>query len=77
MRAFLHSLWNGWRSLGRKAGNAVARIFMSIFYFTIFAPFGLGVRLFSDPLQIKGHNKSHWLSRELGVNTLEDSRRQF
>jgi len=34
-------------------GNFMNRLILSLFYFVIVLPFGLGVRLFSDPLRIK------------------------
>jgi len=49
-----------------------------LFFFTIVAPFALGVKIFSDPLELKrGSNESHWLpKRDIRID-LEQSRRQF
>ena len=77
MGALLHSIWKGWRDVGQKMRDGIARVFITVFYFTVFAPFGFGVRLFSDSLQIKGGNKCRWLNRETGDRTLEDARRLF
>jgi hypothetical protein len=77
MGAFLNSMWKVWRTFGQKIGNGVARIFITLFYFTVFAPFGFGVRFFSDSLQIKGGGQSRWLNRETGDRTLKEARRLF
>jgi len=48
---------------------------LTAFYFTLFAPFGLGVRLLSDPLAIKHKHGAQWLKRTTRDLTLEDARR--
>jgi len=73
----LKKFWEGWKAFGRFMGNFLARIVLTIFYFTIFVPFGLGVRLLSDPLQIKGEAASGWRPRETGDQNLEELLRQF
>ncbi len=73
----LKKLWEGWKALGRFMGNMVARVLLSVFYVTIFLPFGLGVRLFTDPLQIKSRPSSLWQARSTPDQSLADSRRQF
>ena len=72
-----HKIWQKWLAFGRFVGNFLARIFLSIFYFTVFVPFGLGARLFSDPLQVKTSRNSSWRPRITGDQTLEEVRRQF
>ena len=73
----LKKFWEGWKAFGRFIGNFLARVVLSIFYFTFFVPFGLGVRLFSDPLQIKTMHKALWRPRRTGDQSLEDTLRQF
>ena len=73
----LKKIWHGWQAFGRFMGNQVARVALSIFYFTIFAPFGLGVRWFSDPLQIKARPDSLWRPRSTIDLTLTEVERQF
>ena len=70
-------LWDRWKAFGRLLGNIVARVALSIFYFTVFAPFGLGVRWFSDPLQIKARPDSLWRPRSTIDLTLTEVERQF
>ena len=73
----LRKLWEGWKAFGRFLGNLVARVVLSVFYFTIFAPYGLGVRWLSDPLQIKTRPKSLWRPRSTTDPTLAEAVRQF
>jgi hypothetical protein len=73
----LKKFWEGWKAFGQFLGNLLARIVLSIFYFTIFVPFGLGVRWFSDPLQIKTSSNSFWRPRTTGDQSLEDIMRQY
>ena len=75
--AMLKKVWELWKAFGRLMGNLVARVVLSIFYFTVFVPFGLGVRLFSDPMQIKTRPNSLWVPRASGDRTVADVRRQF
>ncbi len=70
----LRKIWNAWKHIGQMIGDFLARIVLSIFYFTIFLPFGLGVRLFGDPLAIKNLQPT-WIERNTHDRTLEDARR--
>ncbi len=69
--------WQGWKAFGHFLGNLVARVVLTIFYFTVFVPFGLGVKLFSDPLHIKSTPAKLWRSRSTGDQTLEEVLRQY
>ena len=69
--------WQGWKAFGHFLGNLVARVVLSIFYFTIFVPFAFGVRLFSDPLQLKTTPADFWRPRTTGDQTLEEVMRQY
>jgi hypothetical protein len=74
----LKKFWRGWMRFGHFMGDIVARVAMTIFYFTILLPFGVIVTLFSDPLDRKQTNKPPaWHSRTTGDRTLEEARRQF
>ncbi|MBM3220267.1 MAG: hypothetical protein FJZ38_16605 [Candidatus Rokubacteria bacterium] len=48
----LRRAWEGWKRVGRKVGDVQARVLLTIFYFVILAPFGLGVRA-ADPLGLR------------------------
>ena len=73
----LKKFWEAWKAFGQFIGNWLARIVLSIFYFTVFVPFGLGVKLFSDPLWIKSPSSPFWRTRTTGDKTLEDVMRQY
>ena len=73
----LRKVWEVWKRVGQLIGDFIGRVILTVFYFTIFMPFGLGVRLLSDPLQLKRASSSFWLSRGKTDLTLEDARRQF
>ena len=72
----LRRIWNAWRAFGRLMADAVGRVAMFVLYFTLVAPFGLAVRLFSDPLQLK-QNAPRWDPRETEHPTLQSSSRTF
>jgi hypothetical protein len=73
----IKDFWKGWKAFGHFLGNMVARVVLTIFYFTVFMPFGLGVKLFSDPLQLKAQPRELWRSRHTGDQNLNDVLRQF
>jgi len=68
--------WNRWKILGEAFGDFQGRLFAVLFYFTIFAPFALGARLFSNPLNLRKAMPT-WLERTPVGNSLDDARRQF
>ena len=74
--ALLKQLWKKWRAFGQVMGDFVARIFMTVFYFTVAIPFGIGVRVFKDPLHLKPQ-QTRWLKRETKADTIEDARRLY
>ncbi len=70
--------WNIWKQVGRLIGDFIGRVVLTIFYFTVFVPFGLGVRFFADPLGIeRSGNPSHWLERETRDRAISDAQKQF
>ena len=71
------NFWHHWKEFGQFLGNWLGRVVLTIFYFTVFVPFGLGVRLFADPLQIKKQPDEFWRPRPTGDQKLEDVLRQF
>jgi hypothetical protein len=76
--AFLKKLWQGWLRFGHLMGDIVARVVMTIFYFTLLLPFGVLVTLLSDPLDMRRKAKAPaWLSRTTGDQTLEEAQKQF
>jgi hypothetical protein len=78
MKQFIIRLWHGWQELGRNIGDFQARLLLTVFYFTVFVPFGLITRLFLDPLQVRrGSVKSGLNPRQTLDTDLDAARRQF
>jgi len=74
----LKKIWATWKRVGQFIGDLIARVVLSVFYFTLFVPFAVGVRLFGDPLDMKAQaNPSWWLERTTRDLALGDARRQF
>ena len=73
----LRKLWQAWKRVGQFIGDQVGRLVLTIFYFTLFIPFALGVRFLKDPLAMRLPNRAKWLERKTHDLTLEDSRRLF
>ncbi len=73
----IKDFWTGWKAFGHFLGNALARVVLTFFYFTVFVPFGLGVRWLSDPLHIKTTPTPLWRPRSTGDQSLEDVKRQY
>ena len=49
----LRRLWRRWSQFGQWLGNLVARLVLTVFYFTLALPFGLLTRAALDPLRGK------------------------
>ena len=74
----LKKLWNKWKTFAQALADLQARILLTLVYFIIVAPFGLLVRLLSDPLVIKHvPHRSMWFPKHNPEQTLEGARRQF
>lgn len=76
----LRDLWNRWLVLAQKIGKFQSRIVLTTVYFVIVLPFGLGVRLFADPLRIRRRSadaSSSWSARQTADVDLDGSFKQF
>lgn len=71
----VQKIWQGWKRFGQFLGDVIGRVVLTVFYFTVFAPFGLGLRLFGDPLHIRPGRAPHWAERQTKDRTLQDVRR--
>ena len=72
----IKDFWHNWKAFGQFLGDWLARVVLTIFYFTILIPFGLGVRIFADPLQIKELPNPYWRPRTTGDQKIDDVLRQ-
>jgi len=57
----LKRAWQAWKSIAHKIGNFQARVLLTLFYAVLVFPFGIVVRLLSDPLRIK-RCPTEWLN---------------
>lgn len=72
---FVRRFWSAWKRFGQFIGDMIGRVLLTVFYFTLFAPFGLGVRLLGDPLKVQPEHKPGWLDRTTRDRELNDARR--
>ncbi|RPI86210.1 MAG: hypothetical protein EHM41_09280 [Chloroflexi bacterium] len=72
---FFQKIWQLWKKFGQVVGDIVGRVILTVFYFTVFLPFGLGVRLLSDPLDIGSRRGAVWIDRTTTDLSLSDTRR--
>jgi hypothetical protein len=73
----IKKIWRKWKRIAEIVGTFQVKILLTILYFLLFAPVGLGVKLFSDMLGLKPRKTSHWTVKETENPKIEDSRRQF
>ena len=70
--------WSRWKAVSQKAGDVQARFFLTLFYFTLMAPFGVVFGLMKDPLRVKHRpTGSYWVERKPVSENLADAHRQF
>ncbi|MEM7532151.1 MAG: hypothetical protein AAF639_08245 [Chloroflexota bacterium] len=64
-KLWTETIWPAWKRFGQLMGDIVGRVVLTIFYFTIFLPFGLVSRLGRDPLTIQDfkNNVIGWIER--------------
>ena len=73
----LRKLWNRWKAFGQKLADFQARLILTLVYFIVVLPFGLLVRLLSDPLAVKNKSReTMWFPKNADEPTLENARRQ-
>lgn len=74
----LKQVWKRWLKIARVIGNFQGQVILTIFYFILVLPFGIGVALFSDPLKMKkparGSNFGKWKHDR---DTLASAHNQF
>jgi hypothetical protein len=73
----LRKFWHAWKRFGQFMGDLIGRLVLTVFYFTLFMPFGLGVRFFGDPLALRPSGRSKWLERTTKDLTIDDTRRLY
>lgn len=71
----LKHVWQRWKRIARGVGTFQARILLTVFYAVLVLPFGIVVRLFSDPLRIQ-RRPTQWLERPDEAHDLQWAKRQ-
>ena len=69
--------WERWKRIATVVGDFQARVVLSLFYFVIVLPFGLAVRIFSDPLKLSKKQQAGWTDFAERTQTVEEARKQF
>ena len=70
--------WAKWQAFAAEMGNYQGRMLLGFFYFLVVTPFGLGVRVFSDPMAVKRRKgASSWVERRPMNQELDSAREQF
>lgn len=64
------------RLIAAIVGDIQGRAIAIFFYFTVLVPFGIGSRLFSDPMHIRRNETVAWHDRSDISDSLEEARRQ-
>jgi hypothetical protein len=77
LKAIFRAAWERWQIIGRINGDYIARFVANLFYFTILVPFAIGVKLFTDPLELRRTAASHWKERNPVGATIDEARSQF
>jgi hypothetical protein len=78
MPSLLRAAWLRWKALAEAVGHFQARVLFGFLYFLVAGPFAIGLKLFSDPLQLKTDRVgSLWNDFRRQTLRLEDARRQF
>jgi hypothetical protein len=69
-------LWEGWKRLAHRIGDAQARVMLAVFYAVVVMPFALAVRALSDPMRFGA--APAWLTKDpVGTDTTTYARRQY
>jgi len=75
LKALFDVAWHRFTIITSVIADAQARIISTLFYFTIFVPFGIASTLFTDPLRRKIQGTS-WLKRDAVPTDIDSAREQ-
>lgn len=77
MKSFLNKIWSAWKKFARAFARVQLEIILFVFYFLIFTPFGLVMKLFGfDPLRQKLKADTNWQDAEVGAFDRERAKHQ-
>ncbi len=69
--------WPAWKRFARRMGGFQGRVLLGFFYFTVFAPFAVLLRLAGDPLGRRAGAETCWVPRPLSSRTEDECLRQY
>ena len=74
----LKLLWVRWKAIAHKIATFQSRVLLFVFYYLVMAPFAIGMRLASDPLQLRPDARPDWVPRPAHHDAITMiARRQF
>ncbi len=76
MKEIIDLAWDRFKIITSIVGDVQGRVIVTLFYFTILVPFGIGARLFGDSLRLKHDESPQWQERPPVPTELEEARRQ-
>ena len=69
--------WKAWQRVAHWIGEKQAIVVYTVLYFAVIGPIALARRIFSDPLQLRGRQRtSFWMPRATVPASLDEARRQ-
>ena len=75
MSAIVQHAWKRFGIITSIIGDFQGRAIVTLLYFTLLVPFGIGYRMTGDPLRLK-EREGRWLKRDAVDETLEAAQRQ-
>ena len=74
----LKRFWEKWKAFAEVFGHIMSGVILTILYCTVVLPYGLALRFFSDPLNVKSTPKdSNWKELSRKDPNLEAYRKQY
>jgi hypothetical protein len=58
---FYKKIWRVWKKISRWIGDQISRIVTTLMFAIVLPLFAIGVRMFSDPLELKPSAAPHWV----------------
>ena len=69
--------WKAWQRVAHWIGEKQAILVYTVLYFAVIGPIAVVRRVFSDPLQLRGRQRtSFWMPRPAMPVSLDEARRQ-
>ena len=73
----LKAFWRRWLIVAKKIGHVQSQVILTLIYFVVLAPFALAVRLFLDPMDLRGTRSWRWPQGGHSTPSLDSVRQQF